>query len=696
MLATVASAILHKILSFVQLAWEALKDTAWGFNPAHLANAYLQGDALGRLLTGVAAIAVTLAAIIGVPHIIVNTILLLRDLKRSGRRLSILAFIERQDQAQVAYLATLSDAEAEALGEKTEFSEADTREVEALLKVIRAKDRHWMERFEGFWSGSHRHQIRTLPDALLHFFFSFASMTNSAVLYSRVWNVWFGLRTFFPLFHPVLFLTVLLYPSFFGTATSRFKKDTLPSNWNGGLRSLPVMLYLCLFRCATYRRLRELERALIPGEALIHAASLQAAEAIHLRRRGIYRVSFLRTVDAIQAAAMAKWLGLGAMSVDARKLELLKEQVDLSLDVKQADSLVASVKGEAVSAAGLVWDFFRALKYSVQSTISPVTCRQIEIIQVTERQFDNAKAMARAVRSMLASNLVDKPQEIVFILICYAGITEGILKPLHVEMFSENSWFYLSRYVFLNVFIYSVIAGIFSDTWLKIQQDTMNEGRFENAPQGEDVHHGYTAWLFRKMFFNSENTWWHNQKFTVLHYILPTLKATFVTALIVNFITLGRLDLDSFTANSLVLIFLPFTGLSWKLEQGFELASAWVVRDVPSRLRPHPLVQKYALQAIAKRRISFNIYYKIYENVTWNFLGAFMNMNTLLFGTRSFSRLVFFGFTPTELFANSVRSLHTAALGISPILAWPLSALDSLLTHGYTDGTKLGKDGWGD
>jgi hypothetical protein len=62
------------------------------------------------------------------------------------------------------------------------------------------------------------------------------------------------------------------------------------------------------------------------------------------------------------------------------------------------------------------------------------------------------------------------PQEIVFIFICYAGITEGILKPLHLEMFSENSWFYLSRYVFLNVFIYNVIAGIFSDTWLPASQ----------------------------------------------------------------------------------------------------------------------------------------------------------------------------------------------------------------------------------
>jgi hypothetical protein len=255
-------------------------------------------------------------------------------------------------------------------------------------------------------------------------------------------------------------------------------------------------------------------------------------------------------------------------------------------------------------------------------------------------------------------------------------------------MFGPNSWFYLSRYVFINGYIYGVIAGIFSDTWLKIQQDTMSDGEFNDAPTAEDARRSFGSWLFRMTFWNPENTWWRSQKFTVLEYILPTLKATFVTALLVNLVTLGRFDLDAFLANLLVLVFLPFTGLSWKIEQGFELASAWVVRDVPLRLRPHPLVQAYALRAIARRRIVFNVYYKIWENVTWNYLTTFMNMNTAVYGTRSFSRILFAGYTPTELLANPLRSLAASSHLPAP-LAWIVLHLDALLTHDYTDGTLL-------
>lgn len=697
---------LPNLLSLARLAWIAAEHTAWGFHPGRLVETYVANGNIGRLGIGLAAMFATLAAIIGVPHLMVNTFELARDLrrKRSGKRID--RFIRRQSRMQDEYLDQLSLAEAESLQVDRVFSEADAAEVRHLISQIANRDG---SRIVAFWrrfasnkwlANPHApptDEITTFSRALFHFFFSFASFTRSAYAYTWLWNAWFAFRTFFPFFHPLLALTVALYPEFFRVATSRVGTETPPSRANGGLRFFWQTFGLSLFYPEIYRRLRRIESRIVEAETRFRNesdAKFSHGSGSHGTRRR----------EALYAASIERWIRKCATRlpeprtfflnpIDQVKLAIDLDSESLRLSDDQAKSTVSAAAreletGDPSSRARRSHEWGARVRRSAAALVSPLRSRQIRIIQTTRVQMQNPKAMARAVRSMLASNLVDKPLELFFILVCYAGIEEGLLRPLQSEIFGANSWFYLSRYVFINGYLYGVLAGVFSDTWLKLQQDTMNGGDFSDAPTDDDARRSFAGWLFRMTFRNPKNSWWTSQKFTVMEYILPTLKATFVTALLVNFVTLGRFDLDAFLANFLVLIFLPFTGLSWKIEQGFELASAWVVRDVPLRLRPHALVQSYAQRAIARRRILFNVYYKIWENVTWNYLTTFMNVNTTVYGTRSFSRILFAGFTPTEIIANPLRDIAAWPQLPAP-LVWLALQIDSLFTNAYTDGTLL-------
>lgn len=697
-------AFINKVSELWLLAQYALKDVFWGFHPSHFANAFLTADKLSMLQVGLIAVFTTLALIIGVPHLIINAVLLFKDLKRirSERPLSLRdAFILRQARSQRTYLRNLSEADASGAQAATPriFSSDETIEVQRAIERAAKKDSLGASRVLGSLLGKTNggvdsdsriaaNEITGVLSALRHFVFSFASFTNSATAYSHFWNGWFAFRTFLPIFHPILASIVLVYPSFFRVSIARENRSTFPSRVNGGLRVFWRTAGLWLFDRASYAKIRAWEEKVLSVEDLFRKS---VARTQGLGRNAIARISD-HAIERFLVASGDGSIGRGSFWLSrCDQLKLLhSESTELfMLTDSQIDALVSEVlKEEESGRSSSVLEVFSRLRSRVAEKLDPTLNRQVQIIQITRMQMKNPKAMARAVRSMLASNVVDKPIELFFLFVCYAGVDSGLLKPLQNEMFSSNSWFHLSRYVFVNGFIYSVIAGIFSETWLKVQQDSKNEGKFENVPAGSDAVKPYSFWLFKNMFLNSENSWWQNQKYTVSKYILPTLKATFATAFLVNIITLGRFDLDSFLAQTAALIFLPFTGMSWQFEQGFEMASAWVVRDIPEHLRSHPLAQQYAQRAIAKRRIVFNFYYKIWDHLTWNFLTTFMNMSTTEFGTRSFSRLLLRGFTPVELLVNPLRNLN-ARYALPVAVEWLILKCDALLTHGYTDGTKL-------
>jgi hypothetical protein len=608
---TVASVLVIHRNDLFDLLKAAIETTFSGYLPSHFSEAYLSQSAVRRFIIGLFSLMTALLAVIGIPHVVVNTIYLLRDLRKYDSLKSNLSlkdrFIKRQNTVQTQYLNELS------LAESTELqlpSPSDTEAVNAILKKVQKEDTGPITSFITRTFEPSQRQMQSALQATLHFYFSFAAFSYSAKFYTHAWNAWFELRTLFPLFYPVLTFFRIVFPHFYSTATSQEGALTYPTRQNGGLRPFWEVLFFWMKS---------------PKKYLI------------IRQKDLVSVS-TDSQSGIQTQSWSKFSK---------------------------------------------YFYFRAL-----SRIDPTKNRDIKIIQIATRQINNPKAMARAVRSMVTSNLVDKPMELLFLFASYSLIDQGILAPLQQEMFSDTSWFYLSRYVFFNGYLYSVIAGVFSDTWIKLQQDVRNENQFHLAPTGRDQQSGFLKWFLKQTFFNPNNRWWTNQCYTVTDFILPTLKATFVTALLLNLITLGRFDLDLFVWQSLALIFLPLTGLTWKLEQGFELASAWVLRNIPTQLRAHPEVQAYAMRSIASRRLVFNFFYKAWDNVTWNLVICIITMSSTTFGPRAFSRIILKNETPTEWVANSLRKIHNAPT-TPPALCSAIIQVDSLLTRNYVDGTHL-------
>ena len=312
--------------------------------------------------------------------------------------------------------------------------------------------------------------------------------------------------------------------------------------------------------------------------------------------------------------------------------------------------------------------------------------RQIERFQSVRRQLDNPQALARAVRSTIASIIVDKPLEIAMQLVLLAGITEGLNKPLYEEMFSENSWFYLGRYPFFTGYIVGIVMQTLSDIWMKLQQDEQNEGSFGDRPDSEFRDKPFRSWYLKK-FFAPENGFWKNQ----MHYIKiiwSNMPAALVTFLVTNLLTLGRLDLDMYILGYLFCYFVPTSGLAFKIEQAYELAAGYFKKDIPEEFDAHPLTQEYLMQRTAKARLWFNFYYKSYENVLGFLMGNLMTISSAELGPRSLTRWIFGGYTPTELVANAAQSIKNNA-GMVPGVTALMDGCQWLFTNNYTDGEKF-------
>src|SRR4029077_8139689 len=114
-----------------------------------------------------------------------------------------------------------------------------------------------------------------------------------------------------------------------------------------------------------------------------------------------------------------------------------------------------------------------------------------------------------------------------------------------------------------------------------------NEGKFDDVPKGEDAKLSYWQWFWKKAWKNPENTIAKNHK----HYvkiIWANMKSAFTNTLLLQLLTLGRLDIDSYIAGYVISFLVPFTAFSWKFEQGFELSSAYYMKYIPEELRDNP------------------------------------------------------------------------------------------------------------
>ena len=313
----------------------------------------------------------------------------------------------------------------------------------------------------------------------------------------------------------------------------------------------------------------------------------------------------------------------------------------------------------AHSSKGVVTKTLSNSEHANYWNLDPQHSGQFKRYTVAKTQLKKFGAVARAVRSSIAAQLVDKPMELLLLFILVAGVDSGPNKPLWDEMFSQDSAFYMSKNVFIS-YLTGVVISIFADVWVKVQTDVRVEklGGFDSIPSGKDAKRSFNSWYWHEFRHNEKNKWWdHHKEYSSLIY--HNMKPALVLMAITGFINLGRLDADFWVMGYAFAFLLPFSGLSLKLEQTYEIASGWVMRNVPENLRKHPLILEWANKESTKLRIQFQLYYKLYENILGQWLNNIMAVTTAVSGTRGFTRAVFGGKTVTEHIIEKTTELRS-------------------------------------
>ncbi len=628
-------------------------------------------------------------------------------------------------------LAEMSESDREAF--KDQKREEQTQRVRSIIAEDRSRSSSpWAARFASFASKLNVFKfLMGSPDsvygAMVHFIFSSASLTNSGHVYVKMWNMWFAFRSF--VLSPVLAATFIYYPNYFPVLMKRDKGVDIPSYYNGGLRPFYEHEWLrlkSLFGGEHLKQLNAFEDAILPIERAVHEAVLKKAYTALLKRvddpqslrtifetngidnladptikdlsgemRAYFRSYYEKLFQESMNTLLHEFLvsqNLTSYDNDAEVLKVaaLGRESDLKAFASSVDPksfVEKALKSNPRFDDEVKTSLFAQFHLRNIALLDPSKNRQIARLQSVKRQAGNAQAMARAVRATKAAILVDKPLELIMMFVLLAGVTEGINVPLHNEMFSDDAWFFLGRYPFLTGYVSGVITSVLADIWMKLQQDEQNEGKFENVPEGDEAKLSFKSYLFKKMFKNPDNTLWKNQ----LHYnkiIWANMRAAFVMMAVTNFLTLGRFDLDVYFLGYFFAYAIPTGGLAFKIEQGFELASAWYAKIFPAELRSHPEAQKYLNERIGRARIGFNFFYKMYENTLGVFMSNLMTIATQGLGPRALTRFMFLGYTPTELVGNSMDWVGDKLSGI-PGAQSCAKGIRHLVTNHYNSGIKL-------
>ncbi len=715
-----------KASSFFTLGKEAFSATLAGFKPQVFYDTYLQGDNKYRFGVGLTAAFSMMVVAIGTPHVIVSFYKLGKDLGlldaiKGGPSAWVnflktfkQKFIARQSQKQNEYLANLADPNGEKT--KVEFTDTEITEVRSILASVEKEDRSWFGSLLSWFKRPNQQvtDIKTLWSASTHFLFSYSAFADSGTAYSKGWNYWFMFRTV--VMRPLLLGTLLYYPNYFKTVTQNTKKATLPTITNGGLRPFyeewPLRV-AALFGNEALAKLRSFENKIISAEEVIQKIALRKASQALLKKIDKYDdLKKLMTTGGIGSitdptlfaisAEMKTFFKLYFSKLSEAAMEKYiaenKDRDDLSMTEEEAETLVSQVEQEQnihtqvesgiKSLDDLLKNISTGFNMYMTGNLDPSRNLQISRFQSVNRQVQNPQAMARAVRATVASMIVDKPMELGFLLMCLAGIEAGINKPMHEEMFGPNSFFYMGRYPVLAGFTLNLIMGVFSNIWMKLQQDELHEDEFKRleTPPEKYKDRSFFRWTAAKTF-SPENTLAANQK----HYvkiIWANMRAALATYLVTEFIALGRFDIDLYLTGYLMVYTLPTGGMAFKIEQGFELASGYFARNIPEKYRSHPEVQKYLNGRIGVARIGFNVLYKVYENMLGFYLEAINTITTPELGNRSFTRWIFGGKTPTEILANSLESARSYTQwmpGSERMITW----CQNVFINNYTDGANF-------
>ncbi|MGE3975437.1 MAG: hypothetical protein AB7F59_13010 [Bdellovibrionales bacterium] len=646
-----------------------------------------------------------------------------REREGSVRRAVLAAFIDRQNQLEQKFQQEISERELKESGRLGyKFSAQDETEVIAKIKELETQEQpgvlsRWVENvkassFYQKWTRQSDEKIESFGQAMRHFLFSFCSLSSSVRQFTRFWQGWFAIRSF--VWFPATSAVALTYPNFYKVAS----EQRLPTKLNGGLTTRSEKMneieYQKHFRMFSDRdylnEFKEWEERILEVEAKFHEHAIKKAfmatikttpsvnelqkfiqngapqgltddsiDRLSLKQKMFFRTYYQNYVEEairlflVDVASRAEFPQLNAETTTAEELKrvTLQRPELISLDPASSEKYLTQVQDTKVFAqtqqqireTNLAQTASRVIIDRARTKLDPKKNEVVARMKVVERQSQNPAAILRATRAMITSNIIDKPMELFFNFVCLSAIASGVMQPVQPEMFSENSWFHLSRMVFFNGYVLGVMTGVVAESWFKLQQDELNEGKFNDVPTGADAKKSYWSWFFKKTFKNPENSVWRNHKHFV-KIMWSNMRAALTWTVVTGMLTLGRFDLDSYIVGYMTSYLLPMTGIAFKLEQGFELSSQYFAKSFKREHLAHPLVIKYVNTMALKKRFVFNFYYKIYENITANLIWAWTMMDSVTYGSRGFSRILTGGSSFTRLAIDKLDAVAEAGSSI--------------------------------
>lgn len=330
----------------------------------------------------------------------------------------------------------------------------------------------------------------------------------------------------------------------------------------------------------------------------------------------------------------------------------------------QIRSRVAAIDTELASLTGSTGVMTGDRQWTQRYLELMASSRQIERVELSDRQGRNPLAMARAIRSTIATLVIDLPIEFAMMFFFMAGLSSdgGILQMVHNDAFGPNSFFYLSRFVY-GGWLISVGMRLMSNVWGKLQQDEMNDGNFGEIPEPNQSRF---RWYWSQVFNNPDNTLLKNYRHLSWNILLPNMRAALITYLAMDFLALGRFDLNMYIAGYIAAFAIPYEAFNQQLEQGFELSSYWRARNIPKDYLAHPRAQAWLNHHVTWDRIRWNLIYRLgWENWTGYFLRIWMGITSVAYGPRAWLRALMPGtMLPTEHILQGLAAAEERAAEI--------------------------------
>lgn len=584
-------------------------------------------------------------------------------------------------------------------------------------------------------------QIQGFGSAIRAFLFATESIGAAARRDVRGWNGFSIFRAAF--LSPTMFMRMLVSPNFYNIALGNGKDETqgldVPSRLNGGLIG-PLEAGKRVFKMLAFDQnlealhawedkiipverevmkaaIKEGYRALVQfmssrGEELRAVISSGGFEGITdeaLQTLTLTQRMFLKTyVDEVFTRSMHSFLGgVAAQSrsqedldpnatLDDLKRQTLNQIDALEIHPEKAAKIVSEVaqSGESLAVAESVAqqpirNFAKWLsvdsRYRTLDIINPAQNRTMKQIQVTLQAMEQKDAMPRALRAVLPQVLMKKSIGFFFTLVGLAGVTSGVMQPLHHELFGPNSFFHLGRMPFVAGNLVGLFITLFEGIPHKLQRDASHSAHFGTVPEGEDAKGSLVRWYFKQTFANPANNYTGNQK---LHWkiFFGQLKPAIVLSVFAGLASLGRFDLDGFATYLFLGALNPTNGFDIQLEQGMEFASFYHLKDFPERLRNHPRVLEYLTRKQAGLRFWFAFWEKIWVDAKGLVLGLMTRMDFPRGNSQAFLRMLDpSGKTPTERAYEFFENWIRRPLRSVPLVGHAVSACEAMLTNNYED-----------